>query len=295
MTSIKKNVHEGKTKRIALQIDSKALVVSDHAYPIPQRPDSDGQSKYDANVSRVAIACDVPEFCGESPDVVHCVAHTDKATRSEDFMRNFFDGTAANKKVIILHVANEPLKDECPSKKLEIKDGPTFYWLSMKDRSSYERESEKWLGEFLKLTPEQAEELLKSGDRSDVPIAIENQSARFLDIILPACIENRLAFRLLCEAAKVVAEENTRRSAKGEQTSNTVELSGIIIHAPKDLGEWLAPFGKSESEEIPQVAGMIGSGDVKTAAENVLKAVNEDGNLSEAITKFLNPSVIQNS
>ncbi|MEI8040601.1 MAG: hypothetical protein WCL11_04275 [Verrucomicrobiota bacterium] len=283
MTRINKTVHGGKTKAIALRIGSAALVVSDHAYPIPERPDSNGQLKYDATVSRVEIAHDVPEFCDESPDLVHCVAHTERAKRPDEFMKKFFDGTPAGKKVIIVHVASSPIPEEIKSEKMEIPLGPTFYWLSMKDRAAYDREPGKWLSEFLTLTAQQAEDLVNYGDRSDVPSVTENDCARFLDIILPRRIEQRLAFRLLCEA----------KEACGEQDST--ELCGITIHAPKDLGEWLEPFGGSGAHDISRVAGMIGSGNIKAAAELVLKAVNENGHLSDAITNFLNVSESQNS
>jgi hypothetical protein len=103
-----------------------------------------------------------------------------------------------------------------------------------------------------------------------------------------------LAFHLLCEATKMVEEKNIRRMANREQTSNTAELSTITIHVPTGLGAWLAPFGKSKPEEISQVAGMIGSGVAKEAAEKVLNAVNGSGDLPEAITKFLKLSEPQN-
>lgn len=103
-----------------------------------------------------------------------------------------------------------------------------------------------------------------------------------------------LAFRLLCEATSIVEEESAKRMAKGEQTSNTAELSTITIHAPTGLDAWLAPFGKSKPEEISQVAGLVGSGVVKEAAEKVLNAVNRSGDLSEAIADFLKLSEPQN-
>jgi hypothetical protein len=113
-----------------------------------------------------------------------------------------------------------------------------------------------------------------------------------LDRFLNPNPEAPLAFRLLCEATKVVEEENTKRTANGEQTSNTALLSNITIHAPSNPAEWLAPFGKKpdEAKAIEYVAGLIGSDKVKARAEAVLKAVNGNGEtLQKRIGEFLNP------
>ena len=111
----------------------------------------------------------------------------------------------------------------------------------------------------------------------------------------PSDVGLLLAFRLLCEAAKVVEDENNKRKAKGERTSNTAEFSGMTIHAPKDLSAWLAPFDKSKPEDIPVVARLIGSGDVNKAAEAVLNAVANKTELKGLIEEFLKLSTTKNS
>lgn len=158
---------------------------------------------------------------------------------------------------------------------------------SMQDGNAY-RSSSPWLKEFFALDYKTAESIAKLKHRSQAA-AYEEKYGHFLDIILPGRVENLLAFRLLCEAVKVVEEENTKRTAKSEQTSNTAELCGITIHAPEQLEQWLAPFGKKPEDvnAIEHVAGMIGSGDLKKAAEKVLKTVKERNNPSSAITGFL--------
>ena len=182
---------------------------------------------------------------------------------------------------IILFVSSQPLNGKNQTH-AELNDKVRFY---MKDRHAYEQVGH-WLSEFLKLTFEQAKRITGFKTRAEAH-EFEAEFSHFLDIILPGRVDDLLAFRLLCEATKVVAEENTQRTAKGEQTSNTTELASITIYAPSSVAEWLAPFGKSKPEEISQVAGMVGSGVVKEAAEKVLNAVNGSGDLPEAITDFL--------
>ena len=96
------------------------------------------------------------------------------------------------------------------------------------------------------------------------------------------------AFRLLCEAAKIVEEENKKRKETGADETNKAELSGITIHAPKGLPEWLAPFEGIGASDILRVSGMIGSDNVRTLAEKVFIAANGEGDLSDVIITFLN-------
>lgn len=84
-----------------------------------------------------------------------------------------------------------------------------------------------------------------------------------------------LAFRLLCEAKQLCGDSPTK------------ELNGITINAPMTIAQWLAPFGKSKASEISDVANLIGSGDVRTKAEAVLKAVNSNSDVAAALTEFL--------
>jgi hypothetical protein len=212
---------------------------------------------------------------------VHVVAHLGTAETRTSVQGDLFDPPVGVRDCnsIILQVTRESITSVSASSE-------NFIWFSMKDRHAYEQIGQ-WLSEFLKLTFEQAKQLAGFKTRADAH-EFEAEFSHFLDIILPGRVENLLAFRLLCEATKVVAEENTKRAAKGEQTSNSAEWSNIIIHAPKNLAEWLAPFGENLGERnIPMISGTIGSDSLKTAAEQVLYAANGRGDLSQAIIDFL--------
>jgi len=206
--------------------------------------------------------------------------------------------TAADFELIVLWVSTQDSRNDPHS----ILTSPAaIVRFAMRDGNAYRTADSKWLPEFLKLTFEQAKQLARfktrteaSGWESDNP-GFEH----FLDIILPGRVENLLAFRLLCEATKVVEEENTRRTAKGEQTSNTALLSNITIHAPQTIWEWVRPFGittpedpttQADAQTIEKVAAMVGSDKVKARAKAVLEAVNGNGGtLKTANEKFLNP------
>lgn len=217
---------------------------------------------------------------------VRMVAHIGGTRQDVTLMLFGADATDTARQTIILQVSSQAATSDSAINN-------NVVWLSMKSREAYKKVAD-WLPQFLDLSFDDAVEIAKATDRAKVPPEIERRCPEFLDIIVPRRIENLLAFRLLCEAAKVVEKENNKRKAKGEKMSNTAEQSGITIHAPVDIGDWLAPFGGSGAEDIAHVAGMIDSGAVK-AAEVVLKAANGDGNLSDAITKFLNLSETQNS
>ena len=274
--------------RKALLHHKKPIVVEDHSGAIIEF-----ENAFNGIVAKHSVLSNASPFIGIFPAEIHAIAHTRGGDRKAT-TQEFFAGAPAGKKVIVLHVGSTEASVPEYSQNLTVTEHnrAQFVWLRAKDLNAYRADG--WLNQFLELSFDDAKQLAECNDREKLPrelAALENDCPEFLDIILPGRIENRLAFRLLCEAAKVVAEENAKRTAKGEQTSNTAALSGITIHAPKDLGEWLAPFGK----EISQVAGMIGSGDVKEAAGHVLEAVNGHGDLADAITKFLNLSEIQNS
>jgi hypothetical protein len=229
-------------------------------------------------------------FAGELPEVIHAIAHTQSGLR-EVTTEKFFTATPSGKKVIVLHVGSTGPVPEYDLKSIVTEqNGAQFVWLRATDLNAYRADG--WLDQFLELGFDDAKKLTECNDRAHLPPGIaklEEDCPEFLDIILPGRIENRLAFRLLCEAAKAVQEENKKRKANGEQASATAKLSSITIHAPKDIGEWLAPFGGKGEEDIPRMAGMIGSRDVRTAARNILNLVNGKGDLSDAITKFLKP------
>lgn len=104
----------------------------------------------------------------------------------------------------------------------------------------------------------------------------------FLDRVLTiwsAFPVNLLAFRLLCEAKQACGIESK------------AEINGITVHAPENIGHWLAPFGKSKVEHIGEVAVMIGNGELKTKAkavlDAVLEAVSSEEKLNLAIGEFL--------
>ena len=87
-----------------------------------------------------------------------------------------------------------------------------------------------------------------------------------------------LAFRLLCEAWKIV------------NIDNTPDCEGFTIHAPETLADWLQPFDKKPSDPnaIEDVLALIGSEKIKGKAELVLKAVGgEENDLKNAVLEFL--------
>lgn len=267
---------------------TKKLVLHDHSNGL-YLPGNQYDSLKVADVEfkeHVAVSTD-------DATLVHAVAHVESR---DAFTRGVFESannfqTEDSRQLIVLQVSRtESVADVSHA-------SDKVVWLAMKSRAAY-MEVQLWLPEFLKLdfiTAGTLAGVAAAGDRSKAT-QCENDYAHLLDIILPGRVENLLAFRLLCEATKVVAAENTKRTTNAEQESNTAELSGITIHAPKHIGEWLSPFGENSSEtDIPKVAGMIGSGYVKTAAENVLKAVVQNQDPSEAITNFLKADRPQNS
>lgn len=129
--------------------------------------------------------------------------------------------------------------------------------------------------------------------QSSTDIAFKNCVERFIEALadsvnfnlLDPDPEPTLAFRLLCEAKKKCGRDDTS------------SLNDLTIHAPKDITEWLAPFGEFDSDYIParisEVTAMIGGGDNKDKAEIVLKAANGDGDLLDAVDEFLKVSIPQ--
>lgn len=99
------------------------------------------------------------------------------------------------------------------------------------------------------------------------------------DLNFPAPdLESPMAFRLLQEA----------KQACGLATSK--KLNGVTIHSPANLEDWLKPFGNNETEQLQQVAEfIIESGDA-TDTQGVIEAVNNNGNLKIAVSKYLSVS-----
>lgn len=266
-----------KRKVVMTKTSNKEFVLHDH---------SDGLYVPDSAQPSLKVA-EVPFHENASPaqpDVgvpVRAVTHI-TGTR-QDFETGLFPATISKettggRHVIALQVSRTGSVDT-PSAATE-----AFVWLSMKSREAYTKVA-KWLPEFLELDFETAKalaEIAKGGDRAKA-YAYETKFAHFLDIILPGRVENLLAFRLLCEACKY-------KKAEGK-----IEFEGIEIHAPKGIGQWLAPFGKEVSQNanenakaIDEVAGMVGSGDIKTKAKAVLEAVPGNADkLAKAIDDFL--------
>ena len=258
--------------------DNKLLVLHDHTCGIRLE-----NGQLNGSVATVRILENCHTFSGTTPDVIHVVAHTSDFNRIS--MTNaFFSGNASGKQVIVLHVASGGfVQHVCENTN---HSDANFVWLSQKDTHLAYRKVSEWLPEFMKLDFKTAEDLARIANESDhgQASAYETDYAHLLDIILPGRIENRLAFRLLCEAYKC------------KRIDNKNDCEGIEIHAPEGIGQWLAPFGKVEggddaakAKAIDEVAGMIGSGEVKKRAKAVLEAGNGTGDLKKAIGEFLNP------
>lgn len=220
---------------------------------------------------------------------VRVVAHLSAAETRESAQGDLFEpnGGVGGCDSIILQVSTQPVSSSSAS-------SGNFVWFSMRDLQAYEKLGE-WLPEFLKLTFEQAKRIARFQTRAEAH-EFEADFSHFLDIILPGRVESCLAFRLLCEATKAIDEANAEREKSGQQATKSAELSGITIHAPTELKDWLAPFGKESGDAtataivIDNVAGLIGSGDIKTRAKAVLDAVSGNGEtLKNAIEAFLNP------
>jgi hypothetical protein len=234
----------------------------------------------------------LPSATCQPPELYYLVCHI--KTSREGFAKNpescdhpiplFPNGTTGKKVIALQATTQDSLTGE--GKLLEVLEN-SYVWLPMNDRSAYHKVSD-WLPEFLKLDFDTAKDLAKAaktGDRSKAT-QFENDYAHLLDIILPGRVANLLAFRLLCEAKEACNRDDKLENYKGTR---------ITIHAAKDIGQWLAPFGENLSPpDISKVAGMIGSGDVKKAAEEVLNAVNQNHDPSVAITNFLKADKPQN-
>lgn len=88
--------------------------------------------------------------------------------------------------------------------------------------------------------------------------------------------EPLLAFRLLCEAKKEC----------GSEDSKPFGSTGITIHAPKKLNEWLAPFDGKDENDIERVSGLIASEPVKAKVKAVFESVPDNDNVRRAISEF---------
>jgi len=186
--------------------------------------------------------------------------------------------TADDEGLIVLRVSTQA---SAPNGNQVLHAPANIVQFAMQNREAY-RSKEPWLGEFLKLNFETAKKIAVLTDRANAA-EFETDFSHFLDIILPRRIENRLAFRLLCEAKKACGQ--------GKQG----DFKGITIYAPSELDDWLMPFAPPEGfpkdntsdQNIAVVASMIGSGEVLTKAKAVLKAVEFENVCSKSANMTL--------
>jgi hypothetical protein len=264
----------------------RLIYLYDHRYNDPEWKGAVTLSNGNVTRSNVADFFNFREVAlpsGSDPVYAkHAVIHHDNPN-------TLYDNNIDNE-LVVLRVSTTPSVQGGPKCFPGGGSEPKVVQFAMTDGSSFRRDDEKWVTEFLTLTFDQAKKLSALSVRSQAH-EFEEGFAHFLDIILPGRVENLLAFRLLCEASKFVTESKAKKSKDYDAASHSCKQDGITIHAPGDtpekLGEWLTPFGKSKPEEISQVAALIGSGEVKTAAENVLNAVHKSGDLQGAIDKYL--------
>lgn len=261
-----------KWQRKAVSLHQTLLVLEDHNGSIG------GTTQIDANVADHRMDNAAQPFTGTAPPLIHVVAHTRYEDRSRDGFLSAIpqDGV----KLIMLHVSSAgPVQKDSD---VSVCDGLECVWLSVKDHAAYCDPLNRWAKQFLSLNYSEAEELARTAKTRNRAAAgkFEGDYSHLLDLILPGRVENLLAFRFLCEATK---------ACDGKPQKENAFDTGLTIHAPHDLGEWLIPFGKKPEDEgaNDQVAGMIGSDEIKKKAKAVLDAVNGSGKLDEAIDAFL--------
>lgn len=89
--------------------------------------------------------------------------------------------------------------------------------------------------------------------------------------------EPALAFGLLCEAKQACEDGVQKDNFNG---------SGITIHAPMSIEDWLDPFGKKREDNnaIHEVAGIISSGEINinTKVKTILESVTKNGDILQA-------------
>jgi len=87
----------------------------------------------------------------------------------------------------------------------------------------------------------------------------------------------RLAFCLLREA----------KAFCDDLASKPCPTSGITIHSPMTLIDWLEPFKNKETTELKQLAELIVSEDRTKASDDVKKAILSSGDLESAVRNYL--------
>jgi hypothetical protein len=261
----------GKWIRKALLVNEKLLVAEDHTGEI-----GESHGKFTTTVAHHTLQAGCVPFFTQVPKEIHAVAHTNGGRQSPH--DNFFVSDAPDYKVIVVHAGRGVVPTyNNPQTKHQQAD---FIWLRVQDLVAYGEG--KWLNQFVNLSFKQAVKLASFKDRVDAS-EFESDFAALLDILFPGRVENRIAFRLLCDAYKF------------RKIDNQSKCGGIEIHAPEDIGQWLAPFGKepgdndaAKAKAIDDVASMIGSGDIKTKAKAVLETANfNDEKLRIAVKGFL--------
>lgn len=258
-------------KRKALFLNTKLLVVEDHDGRIA------GKTKIDANVADHHIDHNAAPFTGTAPELIHVVAHTRLEDRGRgDFLTRTPTSTTGFKLVILQVSSVGPVKADS---EVAVFDGLKCVWLSVKDRSAYCDPLNQWVTQFQNLNFATAEELAKIAKQGNRAAAADFESgySHLLDLILPGRFENLLAFRLLCDAAKECAGQPSKSKAFGTE---------LTIYAPREIGQWLEPFGESKAEKIPLVAAQIASGTVQERVKAVLENVGDTGKLIRGIGEF---------
>ena len=272
-------VIQDRWKRKALLHEGKLLVVEDWTGAITGTGPT-----FEGVVARHPVLGHTSPFTGDLPNEIHAIAHTEGG-RKNITTEQFFTAQAS-KKVIVLHVGSTgPVPAYQANSKFTSHHGARFVWLRATDLNAYRTDG--WLGQFLKLTFEDAEELAKCTSRAEISGEIDRRCPEFLDIIFPGRIENRLAYRLLREARAACGDKGEVPDFSG---------TGLTIHAPKSLEDWWKPFdcenGRDDAKAIRVLARCIvdeGDPSIESGWSEVKKHATsgDDAALKAALAIFL--------
>jgi hypothetical protein len=247
----------GKWIRRVFAAHNNQLVLHDHTGGIVLTNNALTSAQIGGDVefkANVALASD------DGTSLIRMVAHIG-GTRISVIEHLFVpNGEPVQKKAIILQVSSQSTVSEHSTA------SDLVVWLSMKNRAAY-KQVDKWLPEFMSLTFNDAQELVKAGLREKVSSACEARYPHLLDVILPRTIENRLALRLLCEAWLMT--DGKKEMPHGD----------IVIHAPVSPDDWFEPF--VEGFKTLQKA----DDKLKTARENCARIANLMGDSSRDLAK----------
>ncbi len=147
-------------------------------------------------------------------------------------------------------------------------------------------ENGPWLFHIQKPSPDISDDEWKALFRAIQNWDASGSLSSELESIFGSCAEAKLALRLLCEAKRACGSDAVKDDYNG---------TGITIYAPKNIWDWLAPFGitrpqdettTADAQTIEKVAAMLGS-NLRHKAIAVLEAVNGENDSSAAIRIFL--------